>query len=482
LSLSTREEDTGVVSLIAPGVRLHDRYAVAERIGAGGMSQVWRATDELLGRQVAVKVLATADPAGVTWREARAAARLTHPNVTQVHDYGEAELPDGRVLPYLVMELVDGQPLASRLPLPWPEAVRVAEQVAAALAAAHQLGVIHRDIKPANVMLTETGVKVLDFGIAAVIGADTDVGRMAGTPTYTAPERLDPGRPAAPASDVYSLGVLLYETLTGHPPVQLRTWAEAAPAHRGGLTVPELAVPGLPEPVARLCQDCLAPDPGARPPARRVAATLADAGHPETAARPEPATVPMSQRYASGSARPVAAVSQTRVDRPPARWSRRWLGITAAVVAAALGVVLLVGALGSDPPPEPPGQAGGPEQTVTSTPSGAPATTAPATTAPATTAPAVAPPADEPPSEDLVVEFDQAIDDGVEAGTISEDAEEKLEEKLGDLREAFAEEENPNKPFERAEQLQREIDKLVEDGELDSATATELTGILDPLL
>jgi hypothetical protein len=482
LSLSTREEDTGGVSLIAPGVRLHDRYAVAERIGAGGMSEVWRATDELLGRQVAVKVLATADPAGVTWREARAAARLTHPNVTQVHDYGEAELPDGRVLPYLVMELVDGQPLASRLPLPWPEAVRVAEQVAAALAAAHRIGVVHRDVKPANVMLTETGVKVLDFGIAAVAGADTDPGRMAGTPTYTAPERLDPGRPAQPLSDVYSLGVLLYEALAGRPPVQLATWPAAAAAHREGLVVPPLAVPGLPEPVAELCRACLAPDPAARPSAWQVAAALADAERPEAGAVFDQApTTPMPRRYASGSARPVAAVSQTRVDQPPGPWSRRWLGIAAAVVAGALGLVLLVSALGSDPPADPSDQAGGPEQTVTTTPSGAPA---PATTAgPATTAPAEArPPADGPPTENVVVEFDQAIDDGVAAGRVSEDAEEKLEEKLGDLREAFAETENPNKPFERAEQLQEEIDRLVEDRELHPATANELTRILDPLL
>jgi serine/threonine protein kinase len=214
------------VSGFAPGRRLHHRFTLVERIGAGGMSEVWRATDEVLDRPVAVKVL-TSPPAGaerLTWREARAAARLTHPNVTRVYDYGELSLPGGDPAGYLVMELVDGQSLAARLsagPVPWPEAVRIVRQVASALAAAHRLGVVHRDIKPGNVMLAgEAGdtVKVLDFGIAAVAGADTDPGRLLGTPRYAAPERSDTTAPARPESDVYSLGVLLHEALAGHPP------------------------------------------------------------------------------------------------------------------------------------------------------------------------------------------------------------------------------------------------------------------------
>src|SRR5690348_691141 len=157
----------------APGATLHGRFALRERIGAGGMSEVWRADDEVLGRPVAVKALAVplaADPVlrAATWREARAAAKLTHPNVTAVYDYGEAPMPGGAVLPYLVMELVDGESLADRLrsgPLPWPEATRIGAQVAAALSVAHGLGIVHRDIKPGNVMLTAGGAKVLDFGI-----------------------------------------------------------------------------------------------------------------------------------------------------------------------------------------------------------------------------------------------------------------------------------------------------------------------------
>ena len=225
---------------LSTGMRLTERYRLVEQIGRGGMSEVWRADDEVLDRPVAVKTLASAlaaDPAlrATTWQEARSAARLTHPHVTQVYDYGEAQV-DGRApVPYLVMELVDGQNLAERLgrgPLPWSIAARVAAQVAAALAAAHRLGVVHRDIKPSNVMLTATGAKVLDFGIAALAGAEPGVpaGWLAGTPAYAAPERLHRDG-ADSACDIYSLGVLLYEALTGSPPTPITTWDEARAAH-----------------------------------------------------------------------------------------------------------------------------------------------------------------------------------------------------------------------------------------------------------
>src|SRR5262249_14742043 len=137
------------------GTTLHNRFTLRERIGLGGMSEVWRADDHVLGRAVAVKALAVplaADPLlrAATWREARAVAKLTHRHVTQVYDYGEASLPGGAVVPYLVMELVQGESMADRLrsgPLPWPEATRLGAQVAAALAAAHALGIVHRDVK-----------------------------------------------------------------------------------------------------------------------------------------------------------------------------------------------------------------------------------------------------------------------------------------------------------------------------------------------
>src|SRR5262245_39025705 len=156
------------MSPFTPGLRLHDRFTLVERIGMGGMSEVWRATDEVLSRPVAVKILAAPlanDPVlrSATWREARTAAQLAHPRVPQVYDYGEVRLTDGSFVSYLVMELLEGQCLAARLaagPLPWREAIRIAAQVATTVAAAHRVGVVHRDITPGNVMLTVSGAKV----------------------------------------------------------------------------------------------------------------------------------------------------------------------------------------------------------------------------------------------------------------------------------------------------------------------------------
>ncbi|MFI6230544.1 protein kinase [Micromonospora echinospora] len=275
-----------------PGLRLHDRFVLRARIGLGGMSEVWRADDEVLHRPVAVKALAgqlAADPElrATIGREARAAARLTHPHVTQVYDYGEATLAGGVVVPYLVMELVEGENLADRLdrgPLAWPDAVRLGGQVAAALAAAHRIGVVHHDVKPGNVMLTEDGAKVLDFGIAALAGPRHPItGRGAGeplmgTPAYLAPERLAAGAPD-PASDVYALGALLYRTLTGRAPLPVRTWEDAWAVHGRRTPVPPLGIPELPADVDRLVMACLSADPARRPAAADVATRLG-AGRP----------------------------------------------------------------------------------------------------------------------------------------------------------------------------------------------------------
>ncbi|MCM0678356.1 protein kinase [Micromonospora phytophila] len=268
-----------------PGRLLARRYRLIDQIGAGGMSVIWRARDEVLDRVVALKVLAPSLAADARFRdmvreEARAAAQLVHPHVTSVHDYGETVAPDGSITSFVVMELLAGEELEFRLtegPLPWADAVEVGAQVADALAAAHRLGIVHRDITPANVMMTSAGAKVLDFGIATRIGApdeDEDGGTF-GTPAYVAPERLD-GAPAQPATDVYSLGVLLHEALTGRVPYPADTWEQLSAALAEG-TPPSLAdVPGLPPTVARICLRCLARDPAERPTARQVATTLRD--------------------------------------------------------------------------------------------------------------------------------------------------------------------------------------------------------------
>src|ERR1700754_2781129 len=221
------------MSTLTPGALLARRYRLIDRVGAGGMSVIWRARDEVLDRTVAVKVLSASLAADPRFRdmvrdEARADAQLVHPHVATVHDYAETVAPDGTVTAFVVMELLAGEELEARLsegPLPWRAAVEVCAEVAEALAAAHRLGIVHRDVTPSNVMMTSTGAKVLDFGIATRVGApDEDAdGETFGTPAYVAPERLD-GTPAQPATDAYSLGVLLYETLTGQVPVPAETW------------------------------------------------------------------------------------------------------------------------------------------------------------------------------------------------------------------------------------------------------------------
>ncbi len=260
---------------------LAGRYRLVERLGAGGMSVVWRAYDEVLVRPVAVKVLSPSSAADPWSRErirdeARAAARLCHPYITNVYDYGESTADGGPTVPFVVMELVDGEPLDRRLargPVPWQFAVEVCAQVAAALSAVHARGLVHRDIKPANVMLTSSGAKLVDFGISAVAGDRTDSGQVYGTPAYIAPERLD-GGPVQAASDVYALGLVLYRALAGQLPWDASTTTEMLTAHCHVPPQPLPRVPGLPASVADLCRRCLAKDPAARPDADEVARVL----------------------------------------------------------------------------------------------------------------------------------------------------------------------------------------------------------------
>ncbi|MEU3456206.1 serine/threonine-protein kinase [Micromonospora sp. NPDC006766] len=265
---------------------LGERYRLIEQLGAGGMSVVWRGYDEVLGRQVAVKVLASRLASDKAFRhrirlEAQAAARLCHPNITNVYDYGESEQV-GLAVPYVVMELVDGGPLSSRLGrggrLPWREAVAIGAEVSSALATAHARGVVHRDVTPGNVMLTPTGVKVVDFGISALVGESDQGpdGTLLGTPAYLAPERLDHGQ-VSPATDVYAVGLLLYRMLTGRLPWQASTTTQMLQAHMYHDPDPMPPVVGLPDEVEELVRRCLAKRPEDRPATAEVAGTLAGA-------------------------------------------------------------------------------------------------------------------------------------------------------------------------------------------------------------
>jgi hypothetical protein len=266
--------------------RVGDRYRLVERLGTGGMSVVWRGFDEILGRHVAVKVLSPQLAGDESFRErlrqeALAAARLCHPHITCVFDFGESPLSRQLTVPYVVMELNDGESLAARLarqgPLSWHDAVVVGTEVGSALATAHARGVVHRDVTPANVMLTSTGSKVVDFGISALVGQRDSApdGSLLGTPAYLAPERLGGGQ-VSPATDVYALGLLLYRSLTGRLPWPAETTTEALRAHLYADPEALPPIPGMPDEVASLCLRCLAKRPADRPGAAEVARSLGE--------------------------------------------------------------------------------------------------------------------------------------------------------------------------------------------------------------
>ncbi|MEV7968055.1 protein kinase [Sphaerisporangium sp. NPDC088356] len=283
------------------------RYRLVEQIASGGMSAIWRAFDQSLHRTVAIKVLdgsVGGDHGGrdLIRREARATARLIHPDAIEVYDYGETVTARGRLAAYVVMRLLDGRPLSERItegPLPWQEAAVIGARVALVLAAAHQRGIVHRDVTAENVLLTPEGAKLLDFGIAAFVGEQVDK-RLDdfGTPPYVAPERLTCAT-VHPAVDVYALGVLIFEMLTAALPYPETTWEALETARRTGRPPAPAGVPGLPPEVAELCRRCLAQEPGERPSAQHVAETLTASLSASVAAGRETAVWARRARMAS---------------------------------------------------------------------------------------------------------------------------------------------------------------------------------------
>jgi len=339
---------------VTPSLLLSGRYRVVAQIGQGGMSEVWQAIDEVLDRPVAIKVLGAStatpaveaepvpavpdraapdavvpdsDPTGLIRAEAQAAARLAHPNVASVYDFGLAEDESGRQIAYIVMELLSGQSLGERLgegAVPIGTALRIMAEVAAALGAAHAIDLVHRDVKPGNIMLTPFGAKVFDFGIAASAG-DPDHGdargRILGTPTYVAPERLAGAR-VTPAADMYAFGVLL---------TRLFEDPEATPAE-----------------IERLRLRCLAADPASRPTALEAQALLATrvAGLSVYSGRTVslPVPVPVAVRVAANGLPATGFLPppiQLTLHRPLRRPVRRWSLVATALLLAAAGLSCL---------------------------------------------------------------------------------------------------------------------------------------------
>ncbi|MFG2996376.1 serine/threonine-protein kinase [Streptomyces sp. NPDC048340] len=298
------------------GTVLGERYTLGERLGSGAMGEVWRARDGVLDRDVAVKILLPAlldDPtfAARFRREAKILAALNHPGIVDVHDYGEGEGEARDAAAYIVMELVDGRPLedvrAERGTLPVAEVLDIAAQTLDALHVAHRRGIVHRDIKPSNLMLRPDGrVTVTDFGIARSTGGTrlTASHAVLGTALYTAPEQAE-GIAAVPASDLYSLGVVCYELLTGEAPFPGSSVLEVVLKHIRE-PAPELPAP-LPEAVRAFVARALAKQPEDRYPDAAVmaaAARRAAAGEPEPV---PPSPVPVPATVHQPAAAPASA-------------------------------------------------------------------------------------------------------------------------------------------------------------------------------
>lgn len=268
-----------------PGSLVASRYRIISRLGKGGMGEVYRAEDIVLGQAVALKFLPESSAGNLNllkrfYDEARIARQITHPNVCRVYDIGEIE---GQ--PYLSMEYIDGEDLASLLRrigrLPTDKATEFARKMCAGLTAAHAQGVLHRDLKPANIMVDGRGeLRITDFGLAA-IGAQVEGAEVRnGTPAYMAPEQLE-GREVSVASDIYALGLVFYEMFTGKPPHQGETLGEILKQRKESkLTNPSNLVADLDPVVEKAILRCLDPDPKRRPVSAMALAASLPGGDP----------------------------------------------------------------------------------------------------------------------------------------------------------------------------------------------------------
>lgn len=305
----------------APGTLLAGRYRIVGLLGKGGMGEVYRADDLKLGQSVALKFLTEAmsqDKAMLArfHGEVRVARQITHANICRVHDIGEVSTSKG-TLHFLSMEYIDGEDLSSLLRrigrLPADKAVEIASQLCAGLAAAHEAGILHRDLKPANVMIDGRGrVRITDFGLAGLAEQFRGQEVMAGTPAYMAPEQLA-GREVTTRSDIYALGLLLYEIFTGRRVFEASSLDELRRLHESSAPAnPSLHVREIDPQVEKLILRCLEKDPARRPASAIQVAAALPGNDPLAAAlaageTPSPEMVAAAPK--SGSLRPLVAAA-----------------------------------------------------------------------------------------------------------------------------------------------------------------------------
>ena len=332
---------SGYEARYVPGTTLADRYRIVSPLGKGGMGEVYRAEDLKLGQTVALKFLPrslaqTEEARERFTREVRLARQVSHPNVCRVFDIGEISEPGdaGKTIThtFLTMEFVDGEDLASLMRrigrLPLDKAVEIARQLCAGLAAAHEHGIIHRDLKPANLMLDGRGrVRITDFGLAGLAAEIEGADARAGTPAYMSPEQFA-GGDVTPKSDLYSLGLVLYEIFTGKRPFDASSSEEMArQREKSTPTAPSQLVKELDPLIERVILRCLEKDPAKRPAsALQVAAAL-------------PGGDPLAAALAAGetpSPEMVAASGETEGLRPLVAW----ILLAGVIVSVAASILL----------------------------------------------------------------------------------------------------------------------------------------------
>jgi serine/threonine protein kinase len=333
------------------------RYRIERTLGSGGMAVVYLAHDEELHRWIAVKVLAEHLAGDDNFRarflqESKLAGRLSHPNVVQVYDAGETD-----VSPYIVMEYVPGDTVAQRGKLSHAQAVALALQACAGLQHAHSADLVHRDVKPANLLVREDDVlKIADFGIAraAELTRLTQHGTVLGTAAYLSPEQAA-GEEVTTATDIYSLGAVIYELLTGRMPYEFGSLAELAAQQAGGVITPLRDLePSVPEPLEAAVMHALAREPRFRP------ASAADFAEELAAA----SQLPVEPMPATAITEPLHRRTYQRVPR-----SSAWLWVAGAAAVAVVAVILglLSFGRGNSPTKPPPVQIPAPARGATPT-------------------------------------------------------------------------------------------------------------------
>jgi serine/threonine-protein kinase len=436
------------------GTVIDGRYELLAGVGRGGMARVWRATDQRLGRDVAVKLLA-ADSLDERARqrfdlEARTAAALSHPNIVAVHDVGVTAAG----VPYLVMELAEGDTLAEvigRGPLSWVDIVAVSVQVCDALRAAHAAGVVHRDVKPGNIVLTADGVvKVCDFGIAAFARGDDPVieaGRVLGTAQFMAPEQAH-GDSVDHRADLYALGCVIYAMATGHPPFTGNNSASVAWRHVHQPVIPlRVRRRGTPPALDTIVGRLLAKDPSDRPAsAAEVKASL------ESVAVPTEESTLWLGRAAAATRPPTRPLTQVTIPIPVSAFQRhRALASVGAVCVVVLTAILIAAAVR------------GQDGAVTDAPASAPAASS-ALAAPPSRSAVLTQPVRNPAA--ALAALEAAI--RAQAGSMNEDAIKALMEKTRAIGESLARG-NEAKAASKLRDLQKKLAQLRKEGGITAA-------------